>query len=952
MFLQSMFDKNNFASSGTDELNRVLVEILCRQKPGLKVIHFNARSMNCEKLDYVKSVFEDSQVDLICITETWFRDGIPDTYYNMKNYNLYRHDRCNRIGGGVAIYCKSNLNAKLLSCSGDSEIEFLNLEVYDQLTKVFVSCVYNPNRNYSVDLYFNKISTFLIDYDTYVICGDLNVNLLLSDSKVEILKNLIASSGLDLVNLVVPTRYANNVNSSLLDVFLVSDSSIVLLYDQLSFISDHDLCFCTLNVKLNDNHTTSDILTFRDFKRIDFRLLLCDVMALDWSDAWYECNVNTKLEKFVSKVQLLYDIHVPIRSIKIQNKACPWYSKEVKVAINNRSKLYHKWKRNPTQAKWLTYKAARNHAVQCVRNSKSKFFQSKLNPLLPSKALWNNLRNFGVCSKNDFKCNIDPNILNDYFLSSSRASCLNVPTPDFNECEINVVNSPQEFVFIPVSEIDVANSVKKVKSNAVGEDGVSIRFLKLILPYILSPLTHIINHCFTTSVFPLQWKLAQVIPRPKKPLAADPSLFRPISILPCLSKVCENLMSIQIFNYITTNNFLSPLQSGFRPNHSCSTAMIKILDDIRVPYDQNELTMLCLLDFSKAFDSVDHHLLCLKLKRYFNFSKSAVFFLESYLSGRLQRVCNDGKFSERKLLDLGVPQGSILGPLLFSMFINDVFSVCANVNMHAYADDLQIYLSRPIGLVEDLCVRINDDLSRINVWAISNKLMLNPLKSFVLPVCRTTYSPSSIPAVYLGNTALTAVEKIKNLGYLLNTKLTCVDHINSVVKNIFLTLRNLRLSAVFIPTVTKLILAKQLILPFINFFVAVYSKLDSQSMHKLEVAINNVTRYIYGIRRYDHLSYLRNNFIGCNLDNFLKIRNCVYLHNILYTRAPEYLCTKLQRNLSQRSLNLTVPSFRHLNSSRFFFIHAARLWNSLPRDAKNITSKDIFKKAVLNFFSL
>lgn len=152
------------------------------------------------------------------------------------------------------------------------------------------------------------------------------------------------------------------------------------------------------------------------------------------------------------------------------------------------------------------------------------------------------------------------------------------------------------------------------------------------------------------------WKIATVLPIAKNKSACSFSDFRPISILPTLSKVAESLMSEQIYYHVSKFNLLSPFQSGFRSKHSCSTAMIKILDDIRISFDKNHLTLLCLLDFSKAFDSVNHELLCLKLKNYFGFGKSAVRLMESYLVGRSQCVKVDSKLSKPRQLSSGVPK--------------------------------------------------------------------------------------------------------------------------------------------------------------------------------------------------------------------------------------------------------------------------------------------------------
>lgn len=936
--------KNNLGDS-----NKILIDVLSRQKIGLNIVHFNARSLKKDKLDYARFIFENSKVDVIAVTETWFEHGCEDKNLEIKGYTIFRNDRLNRVGGGVAIYVKTNLTAKVISVSVDSLVEFISIEITDGTTKVLVSCVYNPSRHFSVDSFFNSLSGILIDYNFYIICGDLNINLLVDDHKTYSLKNSFTSVGLALVNSFCPTRFGNNVTPSLLDVLLVSELNAVLLYDQLSFVSDHDLIFCTLNICLNKNKSTdSNTFSFRDFKNIDYRLLFSDAMCLDWSDCCYVSNVDDKLGKLVNKVCCLYDVHVPVRTVLQRSKSCPWYSSLIIKLKNKRNNMYKKWKRDPTDLRWNLYRTARNNVVVTVRNEKTKYFNKLLNPSLSTKVLWNNLKTLHVCPKTNVTCNIDPDELNNYFLSSCETSSsteINVDAPH------NPLRNLCEFSFKSVSLLEVEKSIYKIKSNAIGDDKISIKFLKIILPFVLAPLTHIINHCITSATFPNQWKLALVTPIPKKPLAADPSLFRPISILPCLSKIFETLICNQIMIFLNDHSLLSPLQSGFRAGHSCSTAMIKILDDIRSSFDKNELILLCLLDFSKAFDSVDHSILCNKLKNNFYFASTAVKMLQSYLSNRKQTVIASGKASKTKMVPCGVPQGSILGPILFSMFINDVFDVCKNVSMHAYADDLQIYMSRPKSQIANLCSRMNSDLQSIYLWATNNKLRLNPLKSVVLPISRFTILHTDIYALCLGTSKLEFVEKVTNLGFVINNKLSCEHHIKYVVNKIYATLRNLRSTSDAVPISTKLMLVKQLIVPFINYFIVVYPKLDSQCLYTLTIALNNCTRFIYGIRRYDHLSHHRNAILGCSLENYLKIRSCIFLHNIIQHKTPGYLHNKLQWGTSLRCYNLKIPQFNFLNSSRLFFVESSRIWNSLPLDIKIINSKYLFKKSLSLFIT-
>jgi len=239
--------------------------------------------------------------------------------------------------------------------------------------------------------------------------------------------------------------------------------------------------------------------------------------------------------------------------------------------------------------------------------------------------------------------------------------------------------------------------------------------------------------------------------------------------------------------------------------------------------------------------------------------------------------------------------------------------------MHAYADDVQLYISRPPGLIEDLCACLNEDLANICKWADMNGLHLNPHKSTVMPIYHSQFDTDDIPSISVGSCNLSIVHKIKSLGIIMNSKLDAVDHINYVISKIYFVLRNLRFSSDCIPQDTKIKLVKQLILPFIDYFANVYCSLDSSSYHKLNVALNNCTRYVYGLRRFDHIAGRTKNLLGCDLVNYLKVRNCVLLHKIIMTNQPSYLFEKLQFCRSTRNMNLVMPLRQVLTFKKIFF---------------------------------
>lgn len=941
-----MNDLSSSFSTDSDNMKTIL-NLISDNHKGFQVCFFNSRSLNLSKRDYINFIFESTHIDLICVVETWFQEDIDDQIVSLNDFKLIRNDRKTGLrGGGVAIYYKNYLNCKIIYKSDDnSAVEFLLTEISDNRQRCLVACVYNPSRSFDLINFFQTLQEYCSQYENIILCGDLNIDLLENERKSMELTDNLASVGLFVVNKYA-TRFGPNSKPSLLDVTCVVDMKNVNHFEQLSLpgVSDHDMLFLSYNIEFNATKTES-FTTFRDFKRVDFVQLTTEAALLPWHDCFAITDINDKLQHFTMLINYLYDKYIPLKRIKIKNTSQPWFNSEVLNAIKTRGKKYSRWKRNPSNDNWEAYRLARNNASNITKVAKTSYFQTKLNPQLSSKKLWSNIKSLGISQSKNPECRINAKTMNEFFLKSncqanSSTFCLN---------ENLLYRSQDLFCFEMASNEDIIKCLLDIKSNAIGEDGVSLKFLKLILPHIVSTLTHIVNYILMVRTFPKLWKVANVIPVAKKKYAIEPADFRPISILPALSKVFEKFLANQILNHLRRHKLLTDFQSGFRKNHSCATAMVKILEDIRKKFDNGELTILVLLDFSKAFDSLDLEVLLTKLKNYYGFNSDAIALLRSYLNDRSQRVTLNGSSSNLGLIKSGVPQGSILGPILFSIFINDIVYCCQDVLIHLYADDAQVYLSRPIGLSEDLILRINDDLERIFQWAVTNKLKLNADKTQALAISHQLYDLQSLPAICVNNVAVKYESSVTSLGFKLNSQLNCRDHINSTICRMYAVIRRLWASSKFLSSDVKLQLVKSLVVPVMSYGSPVYSKLDSASVQKLQLVVNNAARYIFLLRKHDHISNYSRKIFDCSVSTYFDILNVSFLQKLIYSQCPGYLYSILRFARSFRTFNLIVDTSKYIVSSRMFFISAVKLWNSLPINIKSIRNNKLFKLAVRRF---
>ena len=483
------------------------------------------------------------------------------------------------------------------------------------------------------------------------------------------------------------------------------------------------------------------------------------------------------------------------------------------------------------------------------------------------------------------------------------------------------------------------------------------------LPELNELVLIIVNQSLSSGCFPSSLKSAIIRPSLKK-VGLDPDVlknYRPISNLTFLSKIIEKCVHKQLCTYIENENLFAEFQSGYRNFHSCETAVTRIHNDMLIMIDQQSNVILLLLDLSAAFDTINHSLLIKKLQKLYGIQGSVISWLKSYLIDRSFTVRVKRSSSSSCVLEIGVPQGSILGPLLFILYTKDLEEIVTKYgySIHLYADDTQIYLAFDVHSSCPDMSNIQNCFKEIKNWMAINFLKLNEDKTEFIDI---GYYQSPVSSLSLGNEVLKPVLKAKNLGFYFDHKMSLDAEIQATQKICNIQLRNLWRIASHLTFELKVQLVQSCVLSHLDYCNAVYGYLSEVNLQKLQKLQNSAARFIfnlYGKKKMEHITpYLKKlHFLPVRYRIMYKAALLVF--KCLNSMAPGYLSSLI--NIRSNNLHnlrkdndfflLEVPSPpRFTKTYGAFSYYGPSIWNNLPYSIRCLTDILDFKAKLKTYF--
>ena len=624
-------------------------------------------------------------------------------------------------------------------------------------------------------------------------------------------------------------------------------------------------------------------------------------------------------------------------------------------------------------ADWDNYKKMKNKVTSMVRDAKREYYYSSIEENKGDhRGMWRVLKGLlPKCSQSSITSLLINEVLvtnfrqiaqefNKFFIDIGENLSKRIPSSGKTALSYlieHLPHPPGHFRFTRISEMDVTRLLADLpRDKATGLDNIQAQLLKIASPAIANSLAYILNSSLRLGAVPNEWKHARIAAIHKKGPRTDPGNYRPISILPVVSKLLERIVHTQLYQYCIDHNILCLEQSGFRPKHSTQTSLHRLTEFIFNELHQGKITGMVALDLKKAFDTVNHEILLNKLAHY-GITDNNLLWFRNYLTNRKQIASINGNLSESLLITTGVPQGSILGPLLFILYVNDLNSCFKKSIVNMYADDTVFYCSA--SSVASVTQNLQCDLQTVANWLQANKLSLHIGKTNCMIICnnkKKEFLDNPILDLSLDGKNITQATDCKYLGVTLDSQMKFKIHVNDVINKMKRALGIFTRAAQFVDPSTRITLYNTLILPHLDYCSTVWcGSLNKSDLMRLQRIQNRAMRAILHCHPRTHILDLLRTLKWMSIKQRLHYNLCTFIWKIIHDQVPIYLSdiytpvANIHNHNTRFSNNSSL--FRRRTSHKSLSTLGAKIWNELPQHVRDARSLYSFKKGcVLHIF--
>ena len=887
-----------------------------------------------------------------------------------------------RNGGGVLIGIRHNIDMESKLIPVKCRAEILSIELTDKLgKKTIISTCYRVGtlgleNHEKIKQHLNVIRKRR-QVQELILVGDLNLPSvdwdegLSSNATEQLFVNTF--NDLSLQQLI---REPTHIKGNTLDLVLSDKPNNIT---NLTIYSKYALCgsdhyAISFNLEINARKKKAVKRRIYNFKQANWDLINSTFRSTNWDGLLGNCqNIDVAWEKFKGRFVEVCNANIPKITIADEYQP-PWFDSEVFNLCRKKERLHKEWKESRNDLKYMKFSKARADYNKLVDSKMNENFEDSYNRNLINKKFWAHVKaksnshripetvsyNDRIRSDPQDQCDLFNNFFADQFSSPSNYSV----DIDFSNDHLFQIVFQADYIASLLSDLN--------PNKAQGPDQINGKILKCCSSSLAKPLSLLFTLSYSSGSIPNEWKLANVVPVHKKGSKKDVTNYRPISLTCIIMKVYERVIRQELL--IKCNHMIDPRQHGFMESKSCCTQLVSFCDSLALSLNENTRTEIVYFDFQKAFDSVSHDIILHKLKYQYNIDGSLLRFFVNYLRDRQQRVVIGNKMSTTCHVNSGVPQGSIIGPTLFILFLNDITEgLSPGTDITMYADDTKLW--RTIYTKDDHWI-LQRDIDHLLNWATRNKMVFHPSKSHVLPIHRGAsvthgddqfvYSMYDVPIQY------TTVEK--DLGVHISSKLDWTEHCNSIYSKANQRLGLLKRTCHFTNNSNKrrAFYLSQVRSHFEHCTI-VWRPSSHTTIEKLESVQKRALKWIIN-DNYISFSDNRNYYHTCKKLNILPLRfrfdfkDMIFFHSVFYslnnsvTHFPSYLKkftgTRLRKShydtLSLVSeitpkipQNLTSANTHKIGIEKSFFYRAHLTWNRLPYNLRSIDSASVFRLKLL-----
>ena len=943
----------------------------------LSIIHLNARSLKTN-FGSIKCFLKELNVyfHVIAISETWLDNDCDLQEYSLPGYDMFNSFRNNKRGGGVALYINNNLTVKKLSNFTnviDDIMECVTVEIINKNGRnIIVCCIYrSPGTN--IELFNDYIEGKLkqVKNKPLYLCGDLNIDLLKTENHV-LTKNfldILYTFGL-FPTINKPTRITS-VSATIIDniftnVKNVNGLSGIIIND----ITDHLPVFSVLETKgisLSYAKKYQFIRKYDEAKMVSFKEELTNC---DWDSVVSGTDVNCAYSNFINEIKLMHEKYFPLTKVCVNSKHDnkPWLTNGIINAIKKKNVMYRRFIKDRSSELECKYKRYKNKLTSIIRQSEKMYYSNLLEANKSSiKNTWNILNkvlrkdktsdnlpkvmidNNGTCASGEASI---ANAFNNYFVNVGPSLANKIPEHK-NISIFDFMNDKiyQSMFLLPTDETELFDIVNSCSGkSSMDSDEMSMKFIKNIFSCIVKPFERICNLSFVTGVFPDKLKVAKIIPLFKAGDKKSFNNYRPVSLLPQFSKLLEKLFDKRLQKFIDKCDILTDSQYGFRSNRSTSLALIELLEEICTAIDNKKITVGVFIDLKKAFDTLDHELLLKKLEHY-GVRGVALKWLTSYLYKRKQFVQIGNTCSDLRDITCGVPQGSVLGPKLFIMYINDICNVSDIIKFILFADDTNLFKCGDN--VEELCTQLSNELSKLLIWFDINKLSLNILKTNFMIFGRV--SINSNPVITINDTDIEHVSSTKFLGVLIDEKLSWSLHIDKVKRKLSKCTAVLYRVNNLLDTTALFTLYNSLFLPYLTYCCIVWGNTFTTRLQPLILSQKRAIRIVFKVSKFTHSTKLFYDSFSLKFLDIVKINSLSLMFKAYHKMLPINLQkwfevgSRTKQHVTRQKNKFSINYVRTSLKSHCISSIGPKLWNLLPFSVSSCNNLYKFKNKYKNY---